>query len=974
VVLALQSILLLSASAGLAPASGRLEGEVLEAATGKPLAYANVVIVGTSWGAMSQSDGSFAISPLPAGSYQVRVTFVGYESVQEAISLKEGETLDMIFRLKPTVTQTKEVTIKADRPLVDIKRASTVRSLDAEELKSMALEPTLDSVVEQQPGVTKDNDQLHIRGGRADETLYIVDGVKTRDLLSGDSKGSAISARSVAEVNIITGGFDAKYGQALSGIIEAKLKEGTDDFQGFIGYTTDRGLDDQNLDHYEFQISGPLQVLPKAVGLLGVDDPGRMKFFLSLSSNLSDGWLPSISDDPSEFAKRLYPDDRETYLALAGAENRSLYSSYKDRAFGKDFRYEEFFYPRASNQWRMLFKTSWRATRSDKFDLSYTKNISFDQGFGESDIADINRNVTNYPWSWAGRLDRYYTVSEDQNTLSLVWNRGVKRDLVHTLSLTRFYTSSHRDVVGQLWWSYNTDLDSDVLLSEQDTPYFRDTGDAPDYRDRYVENWNLASDWSWVKGRHKFDGGVSHQLENIQYMTLDATTIDMPDKPLGDEFDLFHVYPASGAIYVQDRLEYESLIGGVGLRYDYWFPGEQVERNFDNWRTLNRPTITEETRREFLDDTHGLFGRRFKGHLSPRLQISHPITKNDHLFFNYGHFSQRPAYFYVYAKSSSQSSEEFPRIGNPNLNPEISVQYELGGGHLFRPDLAAKASIFYKDIYDYPTSTTLVLKERRTARSNFFIYRNLDYARSTGVEIELRKRRMGHWSGAVSYTYAVAKGKSSDPNNLKLVQETGGDARETELGEIYMWWNRPHKLTTWYAVTVAKGERIRPLGLPLPSDWNLNIYTMLQSGRAYTPEDPFGNRVGQQYSRNGPIETTSNLKLRKGLKVLGLDLEATFEVFNLFNYRTPLTFDPVTGERYEAGKGQLDTPYENPANLSLPDQELIELAGATVGPDQTVQEVAAGIRRSIRATAYRIANPSYRSAPRSVRVGLGMEW
>lgn len=933
-----------------------IEGYVYDADTAKPLPYANVTVVGTTWGAMTKPDGSYSIGPVPAGLYELRATFVGYDPEVRAIQSAVDAKLRADFRLKPVVTSTREVTIKAQRPLVDVKRASTIRSYDQEEIESMALEPTLDSVVEQAPGVTKDNDQLHIRGGRADETLYIVDGVKSRDLLSGDSKGSTIGARSVAEVNIITGGFDAKYGQALSGIVEAKLKEGSDQFQGYVGYVTDALLDDQNLDFYEFQVSGPFTPLPGTLRLLGVDDPGKMTFFFNVGANLSDGWLPSISDLPGD---------------------RTLVSSYRDRFFGKSFRYRDFFYPRAANQWRMLFKSSWRPTSSDKFDFSVTKNLSFHQGFGENDISDINRNETNYPWNWARRLDHYYTVSDDQNTLSLIWNKGVSQNLVHALTLTRYYTSSHRDVSGMNWLQYDTTTDSDVLFLDEDTPYFRDIGDAPDYRDRFSRTWSLATDWTLTRGRQKFDAGWTHQLEEVQYLTLDATTVDTSYahyNPLGDEFDLFHVYPASGALYVQDRLEYESLIAGVGIRYDYWFPGESVENLYENWETANQPTITKGTAQEFMDDTHEIFGHRFKGHLSPRIQISHPITNRDNLFFNYGHFSQRPPYYYVYSKLSSQSSREYPRIGNPNLNPEIAVQYEIGAGHQFRPTVAAKASVFYKDIYDYPTSTTIEFGDRQTVRSNFFIYLNRDYARSTGIEVELRKRRTRFWSGSVAYTYSVAKGKASDPNYLKLVQESGGDSRETRLGEVYMWWNRPHKLTLYYSLASEKGQRLRLLGQDLPDNWNMTLYTLLQSGRAYTPQNEAGFDTGQEYSRNGPVEFTTNLKLRKGFRLLGLNMEGTAEIFNLFDRRTPLRFDPVTGKAYEPGKGSLDSPYQDPRNLDLSDEELLEATGYQLDPEESAAEAAASIRQGIRATAYQYDNPSYRSAPRSIRIGVGVEW
>jgi hypothetical protein len=220
----------------------------------------------------------------------------------------------------------------------------------------------------------------------------------------------------------------------------------------------------------------------------------------------------------------------------------------------------------------------------------------------------------------------------------------------------------------------------------------------------------------------------------------------------------------------------------------------------------------------------------------------------------------------------------------------------------------------------------------------------------------------------------VAKGKSSDPNYLKLVQESGGDSRETRLGEVYMWWNRPHKLTVWYALTSGRGDRMRVLGRDLPDDWNMSLFTLIQSGRAYTPLNDGGFEIGQEYSKNGPLEFSTNLKFRKGFRLLGLNLEGTAEIFNLFNHRTPLRFDPVTGKAYEPGKGSLDSPYSNPDNLDLSDEELLAATGYQLDAEEAAAEAAARIRQGILATVYRYDNPSYRSAPRSIRLGVGVEW
>jgi len=530
--------------------------------------------------------------------------------------------------------------------------------------------------------------------------------------------------------------------------------------------------------------------------------------------------------------------------------------------------------------------------------------------------------------------DRYYTSTRDQNTLALTWNHALSPRLIHTAKLTRYFTATHKDVAGKRWDEYDL---GDSLLVVRPDPYFRvdAEGDATDYRDRYSRTWSLDSDWIWRWRKHDIKWGWRGQYETVQYFSVNASSVSSA-RPLGKEYDLFNVTPNTGALYLQDAIEQEGLIAKFGVRYDYWFPGEQVERLYREQSSL---IASEETEREWLNDTHPLFGHRFKGHLSPRIEVSHPITDRDNLFFNYGHFSQRPNYFYVYAKSGTQSAEEFPRIGNPNLNPEISVQYELGAQHTFRQDMALKVSLYYKDIYDYPTSTTIQLGESGTTRSSYFVYYNLDYARSRGLEVEWRRRGGSRASWMASYTYSVTKGKGSDPNDLALIRASGGDARDTELDEVYMWWNRPHKLTLSYDYRIARGDHgARPLGFSLPDDLSLNLYYLLQSGYAYSPVDSFGSPTGPEFSENGPYEQTLNGTLRKGFSLAGRRFEATLQGWNLTDHRTVQGIDRVTGELPQIGEGSL--------------------ANSTASTDWLH-----GL----------VSNPAYRSAPRSVRLGLGVE-
>src|SRR6185369_17919333 len=180
----------------------------------------------------------------------------------------------------------------------------------------------------------------------------------------------------------------------------------------------------------------------------------------------------------------------------------------------------------------------------------------------------------------------------------------------------------------------------------------------------------------------------------------------------------------------RDRLDYEGFTGNLGVRADYWFPGREAEQAVNN---PANPNITPESRTEFQNTTRSFYGRRFKLKLSPRVIVAHPITERSSFFFNYGQFTQWPSYRYVYSKLNSISSESFPLQGNPNLNPQVSVNYEVGGKHQFLPTAAANLTFFVRDVYDYP-SASRVDPIGGSDISSYFIYLNGHYSRSKGFE------------------------------------------------------------------------------------------------------------------------------------------------------------------------------------------------------------------------------------------------
>jgi len=274
------------------------------------------------------------------------------------------------------------------------------------------------------------------------------------------------------------------------------------------------------------------------------------------------------------------------------------------------------------------------------------------------------------------------------------------------------------------------------------------------------------------------------------------------------------------------------------------------------------------------------------------------------------------------------------------------VQYEIGARHQFTPTVAANATLFYKDIYDYPTSTAF----EKPGVGQMFIYRNLDYARSRGIEVELRMKRNHRIGGSLVYTYSLATGKSSDPNTLKLIQEQGGDVgtRESSLAEEYLWWNRPHKFNVNFNMNIAKGDHLSVFGLDMPTNWNLNIQWLMQSGRAYTPAVE-GMEMAKRYSKNGPMNNIIDLRFTKYLGGAPMKYRLYLEVDNVFNRKTVRRVDSETGEAPVAGEGS----YE------------YKIA------EETSPEDAA---RIIEGTNYRATNPNFWGRPRQVALGLGLEW
>ncbi|MBP1654544.1 MAG: hypothetical protein H6Q28_1100, partial [Bacteroidetes bacterium] len=221
------SILLTVPTPCRADTRGKISGRIVD--TGKQgVLGANILVVGTTLGAAADVEGYYAILNIPVGTYDIRVSAVGYQTnVIRGVRVESGQTATVNLTIAEALIEAGEVTTVADRPLVDRRQTSAVAILNKEDIEMLPVQ-SLDDVVNLQAGVVDG----HFRGGRLGEVQYQVEGVSVNNPYD-NSPVLELDRSVLQEVQVISGTFDAEYGQAMSGVVNAVLRSGSEErFEG----------------------------------------------------------------------------------------------------------------------------------------------------------------------------------------------------------------------------------------------------------------------------------------------------------------------------------------------------------------------------------------------------------------------------------------------------------------------------------------------------------------------------------------------------------------------------------------------------------------------------------------------------------------------------------------------------------------------------------------------------------------------
>lgn len=900
--------------------TGKIIGKITDAISGEPIIGVNVLVVGTTRGAITDMDGKYTIIGVPIGSYTVRASQVGYATVENKdVKVGADETTQLNFKLTSSEVQLTGVTITADKQLVNTLTTSSTQTVSEKAIQSIPNVKSVEDVLRLQAGVVKQGNNLFLRGGRANEVQYLVDGIPTNNIVgnSGDllattsanaqlaqlyagvqsgvvgggASGLAVSANAIQSVSVQTSGFDADYGNAQSGIINIVTKSGSDRYTGSIQYRTDRfGSNNQNEAYSSFSFGGPDPITKYLLPSFSLKLPGTLTFFLSADIDRSDG---AYKYSQNEFYN---PIERKVELKgfIGGILN------------GVGFRYRD-------NQ-----NNSFTINTKLKYDISGDDQLSYGYRASVSTNHDYNKQ-----WKYRADSSSLQSSLSIQNNLS--WQHFFSPQTFIRWYLAKLENREGNDVAG-LTPPFYTFTEEDLGNNDLDRDGFMDLGTGQRWYNSSTEVITTRFDLnSQIHPLHMLKTGFEFNSEHIKSMEIHYPTGEYhhPDSVGNEKYSrgeypgygvyrwYMNQYPNRGGFYVQDNIELAGLNLHVGIRYDFFDLGKQVyDLNFIeawkyayNWSdTLEGKTDPDwlynmpgKTRQEKidngLDDGTRLWYFLTHGHFSPRLSIGYPVTDRIVFYFNYGHFLQLPDRSHYYRDPFIVGASG-NWIGNPNLKPQRTVAYEAGFENQFSDDMAFAVHAFYKDIFDYTATVE---------RGDNKVYKNLDYASARGFEITFNQAFAGNFSTAFSYSYQIAKGRSSNP--LASIYEPEYQLpRETRLD-----WDQNHTANIFATYRVGPKEEGQFFGLPFVNNYGISITWTYGSGFPYTGFQ--GSRVTSRnvYLKNSetaPYTTTINLNIYKGFQLLEtINLLLTFDIQNLLDRRNPTTGSIFnhTGRVYQYG-------------------------------------------------------------------------
>jgi len=925
--------------------TGKIAGRVIDKSTGEPLVGASIIVVGTELGASADIDGSYFIINVPVGTYTLEASMIGYTTVRvKNVKVSADATTYINFKLEPTPIKLPEVVVKAERPIIEKDVTSSRKRIEERTLREAPITDYQD-VVALQAGVVETSHGLsgglHVRGGRGGEVVYVVDGINANDPATGAS-GVFVDKNAIAEMLVITGGFSAEYGKALSGIVNIVTKEGGRRYSGSAVYETDRPLMFEvnghkygfGHDNVSLNLGGPVPVIPK------------LTFFASGNILEHEDRLPHNDEHrKSGTAKLTWKPFTGFKAVLSGNYANTWYHRYSHS------RSKGVWLSQTPRYIRDNYQLNLKIIHSLRDNLFYTVNIgtfkthfhlSSQDGRHYNDFMAFGKRLKWLGWAYNQKNadgKRWYDPDSMKfnvpDSIITYYQQLLDSDITFWSYYNDRFSSKALDSARALWYWYYEKVEKYGYYDNEEKRWKWLGETKEDQLKREVEARNEfcyeVNTWMIDKDTviyHLFD--LEKYQRDIKLWQMDS----IPDDSVESSGNMYLIryesepiwrrwayyfrpwwhdrttqhYTADFKLTWQANKYHEIKAGAEYIKYfldltDVQFVNENPYNDHYHKEPISIASFIQDKfeyqdltinaglrfdyfdpNSEFYVDLENLDAGKAKAEpkwqLSPRIGISFSVSEKSVLYASYGHFFQPVAFRDIYQNLEADITVGVPLIGNPNLPPEKTIAYEVGYKYAFTPNLALEITAYYKDVRNLLASRRINTIYKKKLAS-YTIYTLEDFATIKGVDIGIVKRANEYLSGTIVYSYLNAKG-------------TGSSAREFYYR--YLRTNIPPPKTVYpleFDVTHTVKANINfyfPRGymkgalFGVLSDLNINAQFSFASGAPYTPTDEKGNLL-EPNSKRMPPSYNIDTKITKGIYFGKTRLGFYVDIRNLLNLR-----------------------------------------------------------------------------------------
>lgn len=951
---------------------GKITGRVVDDKTNEPLIGVNVYIEGAFIGATTDVNGRYVILNVQPGKYSLTASMIGYAKVtKKDVEVFIDRTTEVNFRLKDVSIQIQDIVVVAEKPKIIKDQTSTASTIDDEQIRVAAIEG-IRGIIDLTSSFMKNaQGDYQVRGSGAYEINFQINGVEQINATTSAPGAFAtnkannswkydVNPLGVQQLQMISGGFSAEYGNAQAGVVKVVLKEGTPRFSGDIRmevrppgqYHWGPYIYDKN--NYEWKKWGSLdnwfKMKDVIISELKLDI--RYKELLNQAKNgdpIAQAMWDSIVTKEITWAHNVWVKNH-----TPSEDNPLGVYDYRNRWYsrilfgfggplGRDPNLLKFF---ISGEYRKS-PTRLPTPERDQIYQNYILNITY-RPFESHKIKFMGSFQKYRGGIWSGSEDirwsglaftppgvstKYYVTVDPVRTEQTV---SQSLNWVYTINPKSFIeaTISHQQETYILPYEYLAGygvevdrLDSlndprGVILKDGvwwENNYFRQPFNFSTnyYQDNRTDHWSFSLDYTnqiiptnLLKAGLRFyywdmiNNGVNSSFQANTYIVRSGFA------------EYYRAYPIGLAFYIQDKMEYEGMIANIGVRAEaYNFQARvPVDRFNVFYQGAGGPGVrgnpqTEDSKTKFI--------------VLPRLGISFPIGENTAFRIQYGHFASMP----IFSQALSQRTESgWIGLGNPNLEPKKTISYEFGLQQVIEETHRLDVALFYNDrVRQIGLLRVASFTGSRNRPAGFtddniplYSYTTFDnnaFGSSIGLEVIFEKAIRDRWNYRLSYTLSQTTEGNYGP---QMIYPNNARSYETRnfTGEFLSSSDRTHSFRGMIQYNVEEGGGISIFGLKPFSNFNISLTYTAQSGTPFTYRTTFDLKDVVN-NRRYPLESSFDLNAQKQFYLSGTRFLIGLRVMNLFNNKWVTPMDTQDDIRNWVEKGiTMDNPGLDPNRLS----------------------------------------------------------